>query len=108
MEGMIAKEILPLKEDHITLGHGKLVIYQWAQVLVVNLLEVTHGQWLYHNIQVNDTTAEVAATARKEEIQQFIEDQMDLEGNGLDERDHYLLEINLGDLETSSGEDQHY
>ena len=27
---------------------------------------------------------------------------------GLDERDHYLLEINLEDLETSTEEDQHY
>ena len=26
----------------------------------------------------------------------------------MDERDQYLLHINLGDLETSSGEDQHY
>ena len=27
---------------------------------------------------------------------------------GLDKRDHYLLEINLEDLETSTREDQHY
>ncbi len=33
---------------------------------------------------------------------------MDLGGEGLDERDHYLLKINLDDLETSSGEDHHY
>ena len=52
--------------------------------------------------------AGVAATARKEEIQRFIKDQMDLGGKGLDKRDHYLLEINLKDLETSSGEDHHY
>jgi hypothetical protein len=108
MEGMISKEILPLQEDHITLGNGKLTIDQWSQGLVVKLLEVTHGQWLYRNIHVHDATAGVAATARKEEIQQFIEDQMDLGGDGLDERDHYLLDINLGDLATSSGEDQHY
>ena len=44
----------------------------------------------------------------KEEIQRFIEDQMDLGGEGLDEKYHYLLEINLEDLETSSGKDQHY
>ena len=59
-------------------------------------------------VHVHDATAGVTATARKEEIQQFIEDQMDLGGEGLDERDHYLLEVNLEDLETSSGEDQHY
>ena len=108
MEGMISKEILPLQEDYIALGTGKLTIDQWAQGLVIKLLEVTHGQWLYRNVHVHDATAGIAATARKEEIQQFIEDQMDLGGEGLDERDHYLLEINLEDLETSSGKGQHY
>ncbi len=57
---------------------------------------------------MHDAAAGVAATVRKKEIQQFTEDQMDFGGDGLDKRDHYLLDINLGDLETSSGEDQHY
>ena len=108
MKGMISKEILPLQEDHITLGHGKLTLDQWAQGLVIKLLEVTHGQWLYRNIHVHDATAGVAATARKEKIQQFIRVQMDLREDGLDKRDHYLLCINLGDLVTSSGEDLLY
>ncbi len=33
---------------------------------------------------------------------------MDLGGEGLDERDHYLMEINLDDMEISSVKDQHY
>ena len=52
--------------------------------------------------------AGVAATARKEEIQQFIEDQIELGEEGLDASDYYLLEVNLEDLETTSGEEQHY
>ena len=39
------------------------------------------------------------ATARKEEIQRFIEDQIELGEEGLEEKDHYLLEVNLEDLE---------
>jgi hypothetical protein len=108
MEGMISKEILPLQGEHIEAGGCNLTIDVWAQGLVTKLLEATHGQWLYRNVHVHDTVAGVAATARKEEIQQFIEDQLDMGGEGLDERDKFLLEINLEDLETSSGEDQHY
>ena len=108
MEGMISKEILAIQEDHVALGGCTLSLENWAQGLVIKLLEVTHGQWFYHNVQVHDTTAGLAATARKEEIQQFIEDQFELGEEGLDEQDRYLLEINLEDLETSSGEDQHY
>ena len=65
MEGMISKEILPLQEDHITLGHGKLTLDQWAQGLVIKLPEVMHGKWLYRNIHVHDATAGVADTARR-------------------------------------------
>ena len=70
------------------------------------MLEVTHGQWLYRNVIIHDATAGVEATARKEEIQRYIKDQLGLGGEGLDERDHYLLKINLDDLEDSTGEDQ--
>ena len=108
MEGMISKEILPLQERFVEAGGCKLTLDVWAQGLVTKLLEATHGQWLYRNVQVHDTTSGVEASARKEEIQRFIEDQLDLGGEGLDEHDKFLLEINLDDLETSSGEDQHY
>lgn len=108
MEGMISKEILALQEEHVEAGECKLSLRAWAQGLITKLLEATHGQWLYRNMHVHDTVSGVVATARKEEIQQFIEDQLDLGGEGLDEQDKFLLDINLGDLETSSGEDQHY
>jgi hypothetical protein len=48
------------------------------------------------------------ATARKEELQRAIEDELELGGEGLAEEDLYLLEINLDDLETTSGELQAY
>ena len=62
----------------------------------------------YRNVDVNDAVSGVAVTARKEEIQQFIEDQIELGEEGLDESDYYLLEVNLEDLESTSGEEQHY
>ena len=48
------------------------------------------------------------AVEMKEELQREIEHQLMLGGTGLDEQDRYLLEINVGDLESSSGEDQYY
>ena len=66
------------------------------------------GQCLYRNVHVHDDIAGVTANARKEEIQQFIEDQLELGEEGLDEKDQYLLEVNLEDLEFMSGEEQHY
>ena len=76
--------------------------------LIIKLLEVTHGQWLYRNIQVHDIVSGVEATLRKEEILMEIEKQQELGTEGLAEEDKYLMEINLDDLETTSGEKQEY
>jgi hypothetical protein len=108
MEGMISKEIIPIQSDYVEMGGSAMSVDEWARGLVVKLLEVTHGQWLYRNVHVHDTASGIAATARKEEIQRFIEDQIELGEEGLDEKDHYLLEVNLEDLETTTGEEQHY
>ena len=105
---MITKEMLPIQADYVNLGECTLTLENWAQGLVVKLLEVTHGQWLYRNVHVHDAVAGITVTTRKEEIQQYIEDQIELGEEGLDAQDHYLLEVNLEDLETSSGEEQHY
>ena len=48
------------------------------------------------------------AAESKEELQKEIEYQIELGGAGLDKQDRYLLEINLEDLETSTGENQYY
>jgi hypothetical protein len=48
------------------------------------------------------------ATAKKEELLLEIERQRDLGDAGLLEEDKYLAEINLGDMETTSEEHQHY
>ena len=50
----------------------------------------------------------ILATERKEKLQSEIETQIQLGGEGLEPEDRFLLEINLEDLETSSGETQEY
>ena len=48
------------------------------------------------------------ATAKKEELLVEIERQRELGDAGLLEEDKYLAEVNLEEMETSSGERQHY
>ena len=63
--------------------------------MLIKLLESTHVSGL-------------KAVERKYELQRDIEHQLLLGGTVLDEQDRYQLEINVGDLNTSSGEDQYY
>ncbi len=48
------------------------------------------------------------ATLRKELIQRKIEEQMERGKAGLLEEDHWMMEVNLGDMETTSGEQEEY
>ena len=71
-------------------------------------METTHGQWLYRNVHVHDKITGTLATCRKEELKEAILDQLYIGEEDLAEEDKYLLEINLKDLECTSGIKQHY
>lgn len=108
MEGMISKEIVPLQKNYLILSGSHWSVERWTIGLVTKLLEVTHGQWLYRNVLVHDKVSGELASLRKEEIQTEIEIQQELGDEGLLEEDKYLMEVNLEDLEVTSGERQTY
>ena len=68
MEGMISQEIVPIQSDFVEAGGCSISVDAWTRGLVIKLLEVTHGQWLYRNVQVHDAISGLQANARKEEI----------------------------------------
>jgi hypothetical protein len=103
MEGMVCKEIRVIQSSYSS-GTGLCCnTANWGRYLVTHLLEVTHGQWLYRNVQVHDRISGTLATQRKEELQMEIERQQELGTEGLLEEDCYLADCNLGDLEETSG-----
>jgi hypothetical protein len=74
----------------------------------LKLLEATHGQWLYQNVQIHDAVSGTQVTIRKEAIQKEIKEQMELGEAGLLEEDNWMLEVNLGDLESTPREQEQY
>ena len=108
MEGMISCELVELQKYALVEAHSRMTVDAWAKELVIKLLVITHGQWLYRNVIVHDRMACDLATRRKEEIREALEEQMELGEEGLAEEDRFLLEINLDDLGNSTGEDQTY
>ncbi len=103
MEGMICKEIWAIQKTYTALSGLGTSMEKWTGELVTKLLEVTHGQWLYGNIQVHNKVSGALATLRKEEIQKEIEEQQALGLDGLLDEDCHLGECNLGDLKDTSG-----
>jgi hypothetical protein len=108
MEGMISTWMREIQRlYHISEG-TQTSPEQWAQGLILKLLKATHGQWLYCNVQIHNTVLGMQATIRKEAIQKETEEQMELGAAGLLEEDNWMLEVNLGDLESTSGEQEQY
>ena len=109
MEGMLSRELVEVQKYALVEKESRMMLDKWAKELVIRLLEISHGQWLYRNVIVHDRTAGELVTQWKEEIRKALEDQLELGEEGLEEEeDRYLLDINLDNLDTTSGEDQTY
>ena len=66
MEGMISVEVEKMQGEMEDAGRCEMTVKSWCEVLVLKLLEVTHGQWLYRNVHVHDKVSGEKAMRRKE------------------------------------------
>ena len=108
MEGMISKELMLLDYYDILEDYATLPPETWAQQFVQKLLEATHGVWIYRNILMHDSTSGMLVSKEKEHLLREIEKQMELGGEGLAEHDKWMLEVNLGEMDISTGEKESY
>ena len=108
MEGMICAKMQHIQSEYHRSEGTATSPERWAKGVVLKLLEATHGQWIYRNVQIHDNIAGTRATLRKEEIQWDIEEQMEMGTTGLLKEDQWMMKVNLGDMENSSGEKEEY
>ena len=52
MECMISKEITCIQKSYLAQSSYHLSIKRWMTGLITKFMEVTHGQWLYRNVNV--------------------------------------------------------
>ena len=63
MEGMICREMRHIKYEFYHDGQGtQLSSTRWAKGLILKLLETTHRQWIYRNVQIHDNVAGTEVT----------------------------------------------
>jgi hypothetical protein len=108
LEGMVSKELVLLAERGEILEDCRLHLGVWMREMITRLLELTHSMWIYRNLEVHDSTAGIHAIRRKEALQMEIERQIALGGEGLEEGDKWMLEVNFSDLEDSGGDREAY
>ena len=66
MEGMLSKELVELQKYTLVEAESRLTVDKWAKELVIRLLEIAHGQWLYRNMVIHDMTGGDLVTKRKD------------------------------------------
>jgi hypothetical protein len=108
MKGMVCKKICGIQEAYSMIKGTHTSAAQWTTGLILKLLEITHGQWLHHNVQVHDAFVGTRTTLWNEQLQHKIEHQMELGVMGLLQEDKYLMEINFEDMESTSCKRQEY
>ena len=72
MEGIISKEILVIQQEYLDMKgtcSTPTTPTSWAKGLIICLVEITHGQWLYQNFHVHGIVTGFHATRRKEGLQ---------------------------------------
>ena len=107
MEGMVSKELAPLVRFHCS-DEGVGDINKWTQSFIVHLLEITHGLWIYRNLVVHDELSGIYAVEGRERLLREIEKQIEMGDEDLCEEDKWLMEVNLSDLDESSGDKEAY
>ena len=107
LEGMISKRISTLLTRRGENEEG-IVQHKWLQQCITHLLEITHGIWIYRNVVVHDELSGFYAIQGRERLQRELEMQLEQGGEDLCEEDKWLLEVNLSDLNESSGTREAY
>jgi hypothetical protein len=108
MEGMISRGMVTIQSEYLHNNGINWKLNCWASGLIIKLLEVTHGQWLYRNVVVHDRVVGNLVMMHKDGICAEIVAQIEHGAEGLLEEHAYLLEVNLDELDDSDGSQHEY
>ena len=83
VEGMIGRRMREIQWMYRICSGAEMSLERWVKGVILKLLETTHGQWLYRNVQIHDSVAGTLATASKEELMQAIAEHREMGTAGL-------------------------
>jgi hypothetical protein len=62
MEGMVCTKMRQIQQSHSSVMGQNNDTERWGKELVIRLMEMMHGQWLYRNVQIHDKITGTLAT----------------------------------------------
>ena len=108
MVGMLSTQLSAVQSVYLMQHQSTHSVEKWVSGLITQLLQVTHGQWIYRCVLLHDQSTGTLISAHKADMLKEIEHQLALGNEGLEEEDKFLLECNFDELVTTNGEQQEY
>jgi hypothetical protein len=106
--GIVSSKLLPIQSAVSHSSRSSPSAEWWIAGLIMQLLQVTHTQWIYWCVLVHDRMTGTLILAHKEDLLKEVENQLAIGPGGLDEQDRFLLECNFDELATTTGKQQEY
>jgi hypothetical protein len=106
--GMISTKLLGIQDSYLQVRGSAWSSEKWAMGLIMQLLQVTHGQWIYRCILVHNCTTGTLINQHKAKLLEKITKQLLMGVELLMEDDKFLLECNLLAIVSTNGEQQEY
>ena len=95
MEGKLSVKILNLK--YVSLACSPLLptLSTWSRQLILQILQILHAQWVFHNISLRDNTTGYLRLQQRKEVLGEVDHLSQLDPKDIPDRSHYLLETTL-------------
>ena len=90
--GMISTKLLGIQDSYLRVRGSARSSEKWATGLITQLLQVTHGQWIYKCVVVHDRTTGTLVNQHKAKLLEEITKQLLMGADSLMEDDKFLLE----------------
>jgi hypothetical protein len=105
---MVSSKLLPIQSAVSHSSRSSPSAERWITGLIMQLLQVTHTQWIYQCVLVHDRMTGTLILVHKEDLLKEVENQLAIGPDGLNGQDRFLLECNFDELATTTGEQQEY
>ena len=106
VEGKISQEWRTLQDQHYRNECSRRTARRWAEGLVVNLLEVSHSQWIQRNGGLYELATNGLPVAEAAQLVADITAEHSVGATGLRDHDLYLIRRPLSDIISSPAIDQ--
>ena len=108
MIGMVSYHVRAIQLSHLLASPTLMTVDDWMKQLIVQLLHITHGQWIYRNIsKYHDTLGHIRKTERRQLLLE-IDRLVHLRPEELPEESKFLLEVDYARLRQGDITSQHY